>query len=105
MAGISSKALAFGEPGNKMKYNSKEEQRQEFNDGSGLEWLDYGARLYDNQVGRWMVVDLLATKREFFNPYNYVQNSPLNKIDPTGLTDFTLNQKTGELTQNWSAQR
>jgi RHS repeat-associated protein len=84
MAGISSKALAFGTPTNKQKYNGKEEQRQEMTDGSGLEWTDYGARMYDNQIGRWGVIDSKSEKYIRYSQFAFCGNNPISFFEING---------------------
>jgi hypothetical protein len=52
---------------------------------------DYGARLYDQTLGRWNGVDKLAEKYYDVSPYAYCANKPINYIDIKGCDSYYTN--------------
>ncbi|MDJ1470360.1 DUF6443 domain-containing protein [Xanthocytophaga flava] len=61
-------------------------QGKELIDDIGLYWMDFGARYYDPQLGRWHVNDAMASEagQEVYSPYAAMLNNPVSTIDPDG---------------------
>jgi RHS repeat-associated protein len=68
-----------GTPG-RFTYNGNE-----FDDEYGFDLYYYGARYMDPALGRFTTPDPV---KDFINPYSYVRNNPMNRIDPTGTRTF-----------------
>ena len=45
---------------------------------------DFGARIYDSRLGKWMAVDPALKEYPDLNPYNFVANNPIMFVDPDG---------------------
>ena len=90
MKGISNRA--YGKLGNRKLYNGNELQEKEFSDGNGLNFYDFNARSYDQQLGRFMQVDPLSDEenQESWTPYHFTYNNPVVYNDPDGRHPIIL---------------
>lgn len=63
-----------------MKYNGKALDRM-----YGLDWYDYGARMFDSAVLSWWKMDPLAESTPYLSPYSYCGGNPVRRIDHEGM--------------------
>ena len=64
---------------NRFLFNGKEDQVT-----GRLNLLDYGARMYNPEIGRWFNMDKLAEKYFSLSPFSYCANNPILFVDPDG---------------------
>jgi len=62
-------------------FNGKEKDDEMNGDGNEL---DFGVRIYDSRVGRWLALDPLSDKYPRLSPYSAFANNPIIFIDPDG---------------------
>jgi len=81
---------AFGSPmpgrqfsSNSYRYGFNGKEKDDEVKGNGNSY-DFGARIYDPRIGRWLSCDPWKDKYPSVSPYNYVENNPLIFKDPTG---------------------
>jgi RHS repeat-associated protein len=61
--------------------------------------LDYGFRIYDSRIGKFLSVDPLTKKYPFYSTFQYAGNSPTKFIDLDGLERAEPKSNAGK--QNW----
>ena len=74
--------------GYRFGFNGKEQDDEVNGEGNAY---DFGARMYDSRLGRWMSVD--AMKKPYFSSYQYGADNPMIYIDPDGNTEYYFNGK------------
>jgi len=52
---------------------------------------DFGARMHDPRVGRWLSLDPLAIKYPDYSPYSFSLNTPIQAKDPDGRVVIFIN--------------
>jgi RHS repeat-associated protein len=71
----------LGGDGYRYGFNGKEGDNEVYGEGNNY---DFGARIYDARIGRWLSVDPVYMKFPDSGPYNSMGNNPIIFIDPTG---------------------
>ncbi len=62
-------------------FNGKRKESDMYGEGNAY---DYGARMYNSRLGRWLAIDPLANKYPDLSPYHFGANNPIYYIDPDG---------------------
>lgn len=65
------------------RYGFQGQEKDDEIKGEGNSY-DFGARMYDSRLGRWLTIDPLAGKYPNLSSYNFVANSPIIFVDPDG---------------------
>jgi len=71
----------FNLGGYRYGFNGKENDSEVKGDGNQQ---DYGMRVYDPRVGKFLSVDPLTNKFPWYTPYQFSGNNPINYIDLDG---------------------
>jgi RHS repeat-associated protein len=69
-------------------FNGKEEDVEGM--GGGKATYDYGFRIYNPAIGRFLSVDPLTNEFPWYTPYQFAGNMPIVAIDLDGLEEFLV---------------
>lgn len=79
----------YNSPDYRYGFNGKENDPEVVSTGQGTQ--DYGMRIYNPALGRFLSVDPLAPEYPWYTPYQFAGNTPIQAIDLDGLEPSYVN--------------
>ncbi|MBJ7428017.1 MAG: hypothetical protein JHD28_03540 [Bacteroidia bacterium] len=67
--------------GYRFSFNGKERDNETYGEGYAY---DYGARIYDSRLGKWLSLDPASSKYPMHSNYSFAANSPIKYYDRDG---------------------
>jgi RHS repeat-associated protein len=83
-----SKPTFRGRSGYSFTFNGKEKDKEGM--GGGGSTYDYGFRIYNAQLGKFLSVDPLTKSYPWYTPYQFAGNMPISAIDLDGLEELII---------------
>ncbi|WP_139112906.1 glycosyl hydrolase 108 family protein [Mucilaginibacter sp. PPCGB 2223] len=87
--GMEQPGLTFNSGTYRYGFNGKENDNDVKGDG---DQQDYGMRIYDPRLGRFLSVDPLTRDYAYYTPYQFAGNRPIDAVDVDGLEEKTVNE-------------
>ena len=78
----------YNSPDYRYGFNGKE--KDESGEFGNLTTYDYGFRIYNPGIGKFLSVDPLTQEYPFYTPYQFAGNKPINSIDLDGLEELEV---------------
>ncbi len=79
---------SFSSNGYRFGFNGQEKDDEVKGSGNSV---DFGARIYDSRLGRWLTPDPWEYQYSYQSTYASMSNDPIGKIDPDGKGDYYAN--------------
>lgn len=77
---------SYSAPNNSYRYGFNGKENDNEVKGEGNE-QDYGMRIYDTRLGRFLSVDPLTRSYPWYTPYQFAGNKPITSVDLDGLEE------------------
>jgi RHS repeat-associated protein len=79
--------------GSGYRYGFNGKERDIVGLGGGGSTYDYGFRIYNPQLGKFLSVDPLTSSFPWYTPYQFAGNKPIVAIDLDGLEEYIVTDK------------